>query len=108
MKGLTITCLVALLSATLSQAKVVVSENFQKFTSGSENAADMSAEVTDFDAYTNTGGWTGSTVYQAGGSAYLAIGTGLLTSPAVDLSAIRATTVSVLGQNRRRPEQCCL
>lgn len=87
MKGLTITCLIALLSATLSQAKVVVSENFQKFTSGSDNAADMSAEVADFDAFTNTGGWSGSAVYQAGGSAYLSVGTGLLTTPAVDLSA---------------------
>lgn len=87
MKGIAITCLVTLLSATLSQAKVVVSEDFQKFTSGTDTSADMSAEVTDFNTLTQTEGWTGATVYQAGGSAYLAIGTGLLTTPAVDLSA---------------------
>ncbi len=80
MKGIAITCLVTLLSATLSQAKVVVSEDFQKFTSGTDTSADMSAEVTDFNTLTQTEGWTGATVYQAGGSAYLAIGTGLLTS----------------------------
>lgn len=67
MKGIAITCLVTLLSATLSQAKVVVSEDFQKFTSGTDTSADMSAEVTDFNTLTQTEGWTGATVYQAGG-----------------------------------------
>lgn len=87
MKRIVITCLVSLFSITLSQAKVVISEDFQKFTSGTDNSADLNAEVTDFNALTRTEGWTGTTVYQAGGSAYLAIGTGLLTTPAVDLSA---------------------
>lgn len=87
MKRIVITCLVSLFSITLSQAKVIISEDFQKFTSGTDNSADLNAEVTDFNALTRTEGWTGTTVYQAGGSAYLAIGTGLLTTPAVDLSA---------------------
>ena len=56
MKRIVITCFVSLLGATLSQAKVAVSEDFQKFTSGTDASADMSAEVTDFNTLTQAEG----------------------------------------------------
>ena len=50
---------------------VVLSEDFSRFTSGSEDAPDMSTVITNSSnvilGYTNTSGWYGTDIYQAGG-----------------------------------------
>lgn len=68
---------------------VVLSENFDKFTAGSiasPTTADISSSL---DTYTQTKGWTGTKVYQAGGAVKLASSSaaGSLTTPAMDLSS---------------------
>lgn len=59
-----------------ADASVIVSEDFSKFTAGSEDAPDMT-EITNWEtgyidpSYTQTPGWSGYGIYQAGGVAYL-------------------------------------
>lgn len=71
-------------------AQVVFSENFDGFTSGATgsgaHATDISASL---DSYTQETGWTGSKIYQAGGTVKMgASGTlGYITTPEIDLSA---------------------
>ena len=71
---------------------VVLSEDFSKFTAGSEDASDMT-NITTSDGeimqdYINTYGWSGVNIYQAGGCCFLADGTeALLMTPSIDLSA---------------------
>ena len=71
---------------------VVLSEDFSKFTAGSEDAPDMT-NITTSDGeimqdYINTYGWSGVNIYQAGGCCFLADGTeALLMTPSIDLSA---------------------
>ena len=71
---------------------VVLSEDFSRFTSGSEDAPDMSTVITNngnvIPDYTNTGGWYGTDIYQAGGCCFLATGNqSILMTPYIDLSA---------------------
>ena len=74
---------------------VLVSEDFAKFTAGSEDDPD-GTELSDWNdgtidaKYTQQPGWRGGFVYQAGGCAYLEVdteeGTGWLITPTLNLS----------------------
>ena len=86
MKRFLLTIGMALTSAFALNAKVVLSEDFSLFTAGTDQAPDMSNPMMDFTGLTQTPGWSGMYVCQAGGSAYLGAGTNLIT-PALDLSA---------------------
>ena len=71
---------------------VVLSEDFSKFMSGSEDAPDMSTVITNngnvIPDYTNTGGWYGTDIYQAGGCCFLSTGNrSFIMTPFIDLSA---------------------
>ena len=71
---------------------VVLSEDFSKFTSGSEDAPDMSTVITNssnvIPGYTNTSGWYGTDIYQAGGCCFLSTGNrSFIMTPFIDLSA---------------------
>ena len=71
---------------------VMFSEDFSKFTSGSEDAPDMNTFITDgsnvIPDYTNTGGWYGTDIYQAGGCCFLSTGNrSFIMTPFIDLSA---------------------
>ena len=71
---------------------VVFSEDFSRFTSGSEDAPDMNTVITDgsnvIPDYTNTGGWYGTDIYQAGGCCFLSTGNrSFIMTPFIDLSA---------------------
>ena len=71
---------------------VVLSEDFSRFTSGSEDAPDMNTVITDgsnvIPDYTNTGGWYGTDIYQAGGCCFLSTGyQSSIMTPFIDLSA---------------------
>ena len=71
----------------------VISEDFNKMTSGADGAPDLNTVITGTDDtiyhdYVQTYGWAGINIYQAGGSCYLADSqTSLLMTPALDLSA---------------------
>lgn len=86
MKRFLLTIGLALTSAFALNAKVVLSEDFSLFTAGTDQAPDTSNPMMDFTGMTQTPGWSGMYVCQAGGSAYLGAGTNLIT-PALDLSA---------------------
>ena len=71
---------------------VVFSEDFSRFTSGSEDAPDMNTVITDgsnvIPDYTNTSGWYGTDIYQAGGCCFLSTGNrSSIMTPFIDLSA---------------------
>lgn len=71
---------------------LLVTEDFSKFTTGSEDAPDMASGITGpiDDALTTNPGWYGENVYSAGGCisiGYYDDGVGLINLPACDLSA---------------------
>ena len=71
---------------------VVLSEDFSRFTSGSEDAPDMNTVITNssnvIPDYTNTSGWYGTDIYQAGGCCFLSTGNrSFIMTPFIDLSA---------------------
>lgn len=75
---------------------VVLSEDFSKWTAGSEgnpDAVDIAADSTTLQNYMQTPGWNGFLAYQAGGVAYLGLdevgddGPGYLLTPELDLAA---------------------
>ena len=73
-----------------SQA-VIISEDFSKFAAGSEEAPDMTnilnSEGAIMQDYVHTYGWAGISIYQAGGSCFLADGTqALLITPVLNLA----------------------
>lgn len=73
-----------------SQSAPVLSEDFAKFTAGQPNASpDGTDKSATLDALTQTAGWTGLKIYQAGGS--VKVGTssvlGYIVTPAINLSA---------------------
>lgn len=75
------TLFIALLCAVSPlAAKVLVQEDFATLTSGSDSAPDMSAPA-------SLPRWTLTDVFAAGGTAFVQAGSGLLYTPAVDLSA---------------------
>ncbi len=72
----------------------IFSENFDGFNAGSANASANSTDVSgSLDTYTQTTGWTGSKVYQAGGTVKMggASSLGYITTPALNLSAANLT-----------------
>ena len=85
-----------------SETVTVLSENFSKFTAGSESTPDGTevGDATTFlipSTYTQTAGWAGYGVFQAGGAAYFGIkdyddegttvqGPGFIETPLLDLS----------------------
>ena len=86
MKRFLLSILAATFCAFSVDAKVVLTEDFSAFSAGSDTAPDMSNMMSDFTGLTQTPGWSGMYVCQAGGSAYLPAGGNLIT-PALDLSA---------------------
>lgn len=89
---------------TLEKGTIVVtdtllSEDFAKFTEGSESkpsSTNLAASGTIASKYTKVSGWTGEYVYQAGGSAYIAMDDwgwypGKIVTPSFDASAGTAT-----------------
>ena len=97
-KLLILTALLLPVFSVKANTDVVISEDFSKFTQGTENAPD----ATDIGAATNslipdnltqTSGWVGKGVKQAGGSAFIDLykysaftKSGLIHTPAIDLS----------------------
>lgn len=79
--------LIALVTSCLfsANAKVVLSENFDLFTAGSDGAPDGNY-LMDLTGLTQTEGWSAMYVCQAGGSVYFPVGS-YLYAPAVDVSA---------------------
>lgn len=68
---------------------VVFSENFNGFTGGGTGSAASSTDrATMLDTYTQTPGWTGVKVYEAGGTAKMGTGSALgsIQTPVIDLS----------------------
>ena len=68
----------------------ILSENFEGFTAGQPNASAHGTNiVSDLDNYTQTEGWTGALVYQAGGTAKMgtASALGSFVTPSINLSA---------------------
>ena len=86
MKRILLSIAVAMMCALSANAKVVLTEDFSAFASGSDTAPDMSNYMMDLTGMTQTPGWSCMYVCQAGGSAYLPAGGNLIT-PALDLSA---------------------
>ncbi|MFR9164977.1 MAG: hypothetical protein ACLVKO_01660 [Dysgonomonas sp.] len=81
-----------------SDVKVILSEDFSKFTAGSEAVPDAT-EISDFEtglipvSYMQTFGWVGAGIFQAGGTCYIDMveyaegeDTGFLDTPYIDLS----------------------
>ncbi len=75
---------------------VVLSEDFSKWTAGSEgnpDATDITTDSTTMQTYMQTPGWNGFLAYQAGGVAYLGLdevgddGPGTLLTPELNLAA---------------------
>lgn len=68
----------------------ILSENFDKFSGGATGSGASSTDIsTSLDDYTQTVGWTGSKIYQAGGTAKVGTSSvqGYVVTPAIDLSA---------------------
>ncbi|NCB69077.1 MAG: hypothetical protein EOM47_09560 [Bacteroidia bacterium] len=79
---------------TTGSATTILSENFDGFSAGSANANANSTDVSgSLNTYTQTSGWTGNKVYQAGGTAKMGGGSalGYITTPAIDLSGADIT-----------------
>lgn len=71
------------------QETIVLSENFDGFTAGTTGSGASSSDISGgLDTLTQTPGWSGSKVYQAGGTAKMGTGSalGFLQTPIIDLS----------------------
>ncbi len=78
------------MSASVMGQGVVFSENFDKFTKGGTGSgADGSNIAASLNDYTESPGWTGDMVYQAGGTAKMGSSSklGWIETPAINLSA---------------------
>jgi hypothetical protein len=72
----------------------IFSENFDGFTGGAIGSGASTSDVSSsLDTYTQTAGWTGSKVYQAGGTVKMGSSSilGYITTPALNLSASNLT-----------------
>ena len=93
MKRVLLSCLSVVCGCAMMHSAVVLTEDFSKFTKGTDTAPDMENAVINSegkvpDEMTLSPGWTGQNVYQAGGTAYIALGeTSNLITPVLDLSA---------------------
>jgi hypothetical protein len=77
-----------------SGESTLLSEDFSKFTAGQPNSSANGTDVsTTLDTYTLVPGWTGSKVFQAGGTAKMgtADALGYLVTPSLDLSVGEVT-----------------
>ena len=78
------------MSAGVMGQTVVLSENFDKFIQGEANSAAHSTDVSgSLDTYTQTTGWSGSRVYQAGGAIKIGASKtplGYIQTPEINLS----------------------
>jgi hypothetical protein len=77
-------------SESSSTESTVLAENFDKFSAGATGSGATSADVAaTLDSYTQTSGWTGVKIYQAGGTAKFGTSSvlGYIVTPALDLSA---------------------
>ena len=77
-----------------SGESTLLSEDFSKFTAGSPNGSADGTDISDkLDTYTLVPGWTGSKVYQAGGTAKMGTSSalGYLVTPSLDLSGGEVT-----------------
>ena len=70
MKKFLLTFILAVSALFTADAKVVLTEDFSLFTNGSDTAPDYNNMMTDLTGLTQTAGWSGMYVCQAGGSAY--------------------------------------
>ncbi len=72
------------------EEETVFTENFDQFSAGQPNSGAHSTDVSNtLDSYTQTAGWKGAKVFQAGGSVKIGSSSslGYITTPALDLSA---------------------
>jgi len=72
----------------------ILSEDFSKFTAGQPNGNAHTTDISDkLDTYTLVSGWTGSKVFQAGGTAKMGSSSvlGSLVTPFLDLSGGEVT-----------------
>lgn len=79
---------------TIGSATTIFSENFDGFAAGTPDGGAHSTDVSaSLNTYTQTSGWTGNKVYQAGGTAKMGGGSalGYITTPAIDLSGADIT-----------------
>jgi hypothetical protein len=68
----------------------ILSENFNMFSAGTPDGGASSTDVsTSLNDYTQTAGWSGSKIYQAGGTAKMGTSSalGYIVSPEIDLSS---------------------
>lgn len=90
----------AIHKADTQEGAIIISENFEKFTAGSEAAPDTTplddeyGQIQGSENYFQTPNWTGAAVYQAGGIAYIGMVDGwygpehgFLNTPILDMSA---------------------
>jgi len=71
----------------------ILNEDFRLFSAGTNTITDGTDVSTTLDTYTQTAGWTGSKVYQSGGSVKMGVSSslGYITTPALNLSASNLT-----------------
>lgn len=84
---------IALFASSNIMAQVILQEGFAKFAAGEPNANANSTEIKNLDDFTTLPGWTGSKVYQAGGTAKMGTSStlGYIITPTIDLSDADAT-----------------
>lgn len=91
LRALALIATVLLASASAFAQTVVFEESFDKFTAGQANGSANSTDVSSkLDEYTYQPGWTGSKVYQAGGSIKLGGSSnalGWIETPVIDMSS---------------------
>ncbi|MBN2765586.1 MAG: chitobiase/beta-hexosaminidase C-terminal domain-containing protein [Paludibacteraceae bacterium] len=79
---------------TTGSAATILSENFDGFSAGTADGGANSTDVSgSLNTYAQTSGWTGSKIYQAGGTAKMggSSSLGFITTPAIDLSGADIT-----------------
>lgn len=83
--------------APYAVGRLLISENFSGFKAGSQSVPDTEEISSNLDAYTQTKGWIGNEINQAGGTAYLGAesNSGYLTTPLLDLSNNTTFTLCV-------------
>ena len=103
-----------LVKGTVEVTDTLLSEDFSKFTQGSEaspTSADLASSGTIASKYTKTAGWTGESVYQAGGVADIGMDAfgwfpGKIATPAFDASKGSATfTVTFRARSSQKSDK---
>lgn len=83
--------------APLTTGEPVITEDFSAFTAGSNETPDATDISDNLDKFTQTTGWNGSTVFQAGGACILGDnnGSGELMTPRISLSNNKTFTLCI-------------